>query len=205
MFNFWKKKPKLQPQEGSAKHEPQQPIQQQDFSLSLESVIRSMTQQEVDELNAALDRYDPAEAEKIDIDRNRVLGFDRAVTSYEGKGETLVGLTKWKDTRDGKKYELKTHIVKETYGLKKFVDYRYTTTFNGRTISQASEKNVTKETMVTFHTLHRNINQSRLQHEYYDDENFSVEAYFYKKADEIDEENRQRQLRKEEREKHYKR
>ncbi|RYY85047.1 MAG: hypothetical protein EOO15_18005 [Chitinophagaceae bacterium] len=148
------------------------------MEFSLRGWLQSLTQKEVDDLNKTLDNFDPVEYEKREALRDRILGFDHAVTEYTGRGSTLTGVTKWVDTRNNKEYELKTYIEVDVYGTKKFKDYIHITTLNGREFKRARQKSATIKVMKDTHDLYKGLFFSRAKSAFVDNHDTDFEPAF---------------------------
>jgi hypothetical protein len=182
MFSFFRRKPKPQPPQ-------QETVQPQpkkiELSISMDSIIDSLSQDEVDRWNKALDNFDPVAYEKRQVYRDKILGFGKAKTEYVGRGYQITGVTKWVDTRNKKEYSINSFCELELCGSGNKVKwYWMRTQFNGKIFTSTSMHNHVhqKKTKEAFfkemHELFRDVSFDRIKGCLADDPDFNSEDYF---------------------------
>jgi len=148
------------------------------MEISFKGILKYFSKKDIDEINAALDKFDPVAYEQREKELDTVLGFDRAATSYLGDNENLVGLTTWLDTRTNLHYELKTRIEIEVYGKLKFKDYWYITTINGKNFKRACKKECSLDNIENIHQLYKRLFFSRARFAFMEDRNTDLSPAF---------------------------
>lgn len=103
------------------------------------------------DLSELLNNFDPDEWTREDARLGDLLGFQSSITTIEGNGEGMTGVTKWKEKRNNKEHTLKTHIEVEVYGKMNFKDYHYIISLDGRRLNGRILKDVNLSTMKDTH------------------------------------------------------
>lgn len=122
--------------------------------------------------------FDEDKWTKDDKRLRNLLGFDTSVTTIEGQGEEMTGVTKWKERRNNKEHILKTHIEVEVYGKMNFKDYKYTLTLNGKRLRQRILKDAELKTMKDTHKSFVELYFNRMKYSLRDNPNTDFSNLF---------------------------
>jgi hypothetical protein len=124
---------------GNAMDEDEKKKQEEEKSTKLAREEASTRQAEPKRMEAV-----GREEERKHEDLLSTLGFNDAVTTYEGTGNKMTGVTKWTDRRNNKEYEVKSQVEEEINyggGSRKFKTYWINTYVNRVKYMSASKHN----------------------------------------------------------------